>query len=139
VFLLDEPTNDLDLDGLRRLEDFTQGLRGGAVIVSHDREYLARCVTSVVEIDVSLQQVRTYGGSYDSYLAERERARQLARDAYDDYTERRDELQARARRQRAWMAKGVRDAVLKARDNDKNIRKGRVEASEKQAAKARQT
>ncbi|MBD4502283.1 ATP-binding cassette domain-containing protein, partial [Xanthomonas citri pv. citri] len=45
VVLLDEPTNDLDLDGLTRLEAFVQELRGGVVLVSHDREFLARCVT----------------------------------------------------------------------------------------------
>nr|MDT0665242.1 ATP-binding cassette domain-containing protein [Micromonospora sp. DSM 115978] len=42
VFLLDEPTNDLDLDGLARLESFVGGLRAGVVVVSHDREFLAR-------------------------------------------------------------------------------------------------
>ena len=47
VFLLDEPTNDLDLDGLDRLERFVTGLRAGAVLVSHDREFLARTVTRV--------------------------------------------------------------------------------------------
>ena len=44
VFLLDEPTNDLDLDGLERLETFVSGLRAGTVLVSHDREFLARTV-----------------------------------------------------------------------------------------------
>src|SRR5919107_42452 len=42
VFLLDEPTNDLDLAGLARLEEFVAGLRAGVVVVSHDREFLAR-------------------------------------------------------------------------------------------------
>ncbi|MDQ1727543.1 MAG: hypothetical protein QOK14_1588, partial [Frankiaceae bacterium] len=43
VLLLDEPTNDLDLDGLGRLESFVRGQRAGVVLVSHDREFLARC------------------------------------------------------------------------------------------------
>lgn len=50
VVLLDEPTNDLDLDGLARLEDFVRDLRGGVVLVSHDREFLARSVTHVLEL-----------------------------------------------------------------------------------------
>src|SRR5699024_9322984 len=53
LVLLDEPTNDLDLDGLARLEAFVQGLRGGVVLVSHDREFLARCVTEVLELDLA--------------------------------------------------------------------------------------
>jgi ATPase subunit of ABC transporter with duplicated ATPase domains len=58
IFLLDEPTNDLDLDGLGRLETFVGGLRAGTVLVSHDREFLARTVTSVLELDLAQQQVR---------------------------------------------------------------------------------
>jgi ATPase subunit of ABC transporter with duplicated ATPase domains len=56
--LLDEPTNDLNLDGLERLERFVTSLRSPAVIVSHDREFLARTVTRVVELDLAQQQGR---------------------------------------------------------------------------------
>src|SRR5258705_247883 len=72
IFLIDEPTNDLDLDGLERLERFVSGLRAGTVLVSHDREFLTRTVTRVVELDLAQQQVNTYGGGYAAYLAERE-------------------------------------------------------------------
>jgi ATPase subunit of ABC transporter with duplicated ATPase domains len=139
ALLLDEPTNDLDLDGLERLERFVLSLRSPAVIVSHDREFLARTVTRVVELDLAQQQVGVYDGGYDSYLTERARARQHAREAYDDFADVRSDLEARARMQRSWMDKGVRNARRKASDNDKIGRKFRSEASEKQAAKARQT
>jgi len=139
VFLLDEPTNDLDLDGLARLEAFVQGLRGGTVVVSHDREFLSRTVTRVVELDLAQQHVRTYGGGYAAYLEEREVARRHAREEYDRYAETRAGLEERARSQRAWMEKGVRNARRKQPDHDKIGRGFRVEMSEKQAAKARQT
>ena len=139
VLLLDEPTNDLDLDGLERLERFVQGLRAPAVIVSHDREFLARTVTQVVELDLAQQQVGVYAGGYDSYLAEREVARQHARAAYDEYEDRLGDLKDRAQMQRNWMAQGVRNARRKSTDNDKVGRNKRAETSEKQAAKARQT
>ncbi len=139
VFLLDEPTNDLDLDGLARLESFVQGLRAGTVLVSHDREFLARTVTQVVELDLAQQQVMSYGGGYAAYLNEREVARRHAREEYAEYAETRSSLQERARSQRAWMEKGVRNARRKQPDNDKIGRKFRTEATEKQAAKARQT
>jgi ATPase subunit of ABC transporter with duplicated ATPase domains len=139
VFLLDEPTNDLDLDGLDRLERFVRGLRAGTVVVSHDREFLARTVDRVVELDLAQQQISVYGGGYEAYLAERERARQHAREEYEEYAERVDDLSERARTQRAWMEKGVRNARRKATDNDKFIKHFRGETSEKQAAKARQT
>ena len=139
VILLDEPTNDLDLDGLARLEDFVQERRGGTVVVSHDREFLARTVTRVVELDLAQQQVTSYGGGYAGYLAEREVARRHARGQYDEYAQTRAGLEERARTQRAWMEKGVRNARRKATDPDKNIKAFRAETSEKQAAKARQT
>ena len=139
VLLLDEPTNDLDLDGLARLEAFVQAQRAGIVVVSHDREFLARCVTSVVELDLAQQRVSVYGGGYDAYLEERETARQHAREAYEEYADRRSSLEERGRTQRAWMEKGVRNAVRKATDPDKFLKHHRREGSEKQAAKARQT
>ncbi|MGB6163622.1 MAG: ABC-F family ATP-binding cassette domain-containing protein [Pseudonocardiaceae bacterium] len=139
IFLLDEPTNDLDLDGLRRLEEFVAGLRAGTVLVSHDREFLARSVHRVLELDLAQQQVRHYGGGYAGYLEEREVIRRHARSEFEEYAETRSALQERARTQRAWADKGVRDARRKARDNDKFIRAAHVESSEKQAAKARQT
>ncbi|KIZ15129.1 ABC-F family ATP-binding cassette domain-containing protein [Streptomyces natalensis] len=139
IFLLDEPTNDLDLDGLRRLETFVTGLRAGTVLVSHDREFLTRTVSRVVELDLAQQQVNTYGGGYTAYLEERERARRHAREEYEEYADTRAALETRAHTQRNWMEKGVRNARRKAPDNDKIARKGRVEATEKQAAKAKQT
>ncbi|WP_433387939.1 ABC-F family ATP-binding cassette domain-containing protein [Micromonospora sp. KLBMP9576] len=139
IFLLDEPTNDLDLAGLERLEEFVTGLRAGTVLVSHDREFLARTVTRVLELDLHQQQTRHYGGGYAGYLEEREVARRHAREDFEEYADTRAGLESRARTQRAWMEKGVKNARRKATDNDKIGRKFRAEATEKQAAKAKQT
>ncbi|MGW6555754.1 ABC-F family ATP-binding cassette domain-containing protein, partial [Streptomyces sp. NPDC055051] len=139
VFLLDEPTNDLDLDGLERLESFVKGLRAGTVVVSHDREFLTRTVTKVLELDLAQQQITLYGGGYDAYLDERATARRHAREQYEEYADKKSALEGRALMQRNWMDKGVRNARRKASDNDKIGRKLRGESSEKQAAKARQT
>ncbi|MFS8099356.1 ATP-binding cassette domain-containing protein [Lentzea alba] len=139
IFLLDEPTNDLDLDGLERLEKFVTGLRAGTVVVSHDREFLARTVTSVLELDLHQNQVRLFGGGYESYLEERARSRRHAREDYEEFASKKESLEERARMQRAWMEKGVKNARRKAGDNDKNARKFRADATEKQASKARQT
>jgi ATPase subunit of ABC transporter with duplicated ATPase domains len=139
IFLLDEPTNDLDLEGLAHLESFVCGLRAGTVVVSHDREFLARTVTRVVELDLAQHQVTTYGGGYEAYLEEREIGRRHAREEYHEYAAKKAALEERAHAQRAWMEKGVKNARRKANDNDKVGRKFRSEASEKQASKARQT
>ncbi|MFD7736076.1 ABC-F family ATP-binding cassette domain-containing protein [Kitasatospora phosalacinea] len=139
VFLLDEPTNDLDLDGLERLEAFVKGLRAGTVLISHDREFLARTVTRVLELDLHQGQVNLYGGGYEAYLEERTISRRHAREQYEEYADTKAGLEARAQMQRNWMDNGVRNARRKGGDNDKKARAQRAESSEKQAAKARQT
>lgn len=138
VVLLDEPTNDLDLDGLERLEQLVTGMRAGIVLVSHDREFLARCVTRVVELDLAQQQVRVYDGGYDSFLEERAVARRHAREAYEQFAETKADLVSRARTQREWSSQGVRNAMKKSPDNDKIRRRAQSESSEKQAQKVRQ-
>ncbi|ROQ39795.1 ATPase subunit of ABC transporter with duplicated ATPase domains [Frondihabitans sp. PhB188] len=138
IVLLDEPTNDLDLDGLARLEEFVGGLRGGAVLVSHDREFLRRSVTAVLELDLPQATHRLFGGGYDSYLDERQIARQQKRDAYDEFAATKADLVGRARTQREWSSQGVRNAMKKSPDNDKIRRKAAAESSEKQAQKVRQ-
>ena len=81
ILLLDEPTNDLDLAGLDVLEEFMRSERRPMVVVSHDREFLARCVTGIVELDAAQRQITVFDGGYESYLAERALSRQRAREA----------------------------------------------------------
>jgi len=138
IVLLDEPTNDLDLDGLERLERFVTGLRGGVVLVSHDREFLARCVTRVLELDLAQGANRVFGGGYGSYLEERETARRHKREEYDEFADKKADLVGRMRVQREWSSQGVRNAMKKAPDNDKIRRKASAESSEKQGQKVRQ-
>src|SRR4051812_21865197 len=138
IVLLDEPTNDLDLDGLARLEQFVGDLRGGVVLVSHDREFLARSVTRVLELDLAQNTTTVFGGGYESYLEEREVGRRHKREQYDEFAEKKADLVARARTQREWSSQGVRNAMRKAPDNDKIRRRAASESSEKQAQKVRQ-
>lgn len=138
IVLLDEPTNDLDLDGLARLENFVGDLRGGVVLVSHDREFLARSVTRVLELDIAQNTTTVFGGGYDSYLEEREVGRRHRREQYDEFAEKKADLVARARTQREWSSQGVRNAMRKSPDNDKIRRRAATESSEKQAQKVRQ-
>jgi ATPase subunit of ABC transporter with duplicated ATPase domains len=138
VVLLDEPTNDLDLDGLARLETFVRDLRGGVVLVSHDREFLARSVSRVLELDLAQNTTTVFGGGYDSYLEEREVGRRHKREQYEEFADKKADLVSRARTQREWSSQGVRNAMKKAPDNDKIRRRAATESSEKQAQKVRQ-
>jgi ATPase subunit of ABC transporter with duplicated ATPase domains len=138
VFLLDEPTNDLDLDGLERLERFVLGLTAPLIAVSHDRAFLERTVTAVAEIDDHAHTLTRYDGGWSAYLDERHQARRHAEQDYRTYLDQRDALTARARTQRRWAAKGAR-AARRSGETDKFIRHRNVESSESMAAHARRT
>ncbi|GGS44208.1 ribosomal protection-like ABC-F family protein [Streptomyces griseoviridis] len=76
VLLLDEPTNHLDEQALGWLEDHLRGRRGTTVAVSHDRDFLERVATTLVEVDADRHRVVRYGNGYAGYLAEKAAARQ---------------------------------------------------------------
>ena len=137
VLLLDEPTNDLDLDGLDRLERFVQGLRGGLVVVSHDREFLSRTINAVLEIDPYNKTSRHVDGGWDSYLEEREVARRQARERYEDYEDRRDKLVGQVQSTREMSVRGVLRAKNRMPDNDKNAKGARIEGATSAAGKVR--
>jgi ATPase subunit of ABC transporter with duplicated ATPase domains len=94
VFLLDEPTNNLDFGGLDRLERFLDGLAAGVVLVSHDRAFLDRTVTRVLEFEGETRRVHEYAGTWTEYAAARERARARHEAAYVDYVDERDRYAA---------------------------------------------
>jgi ATPase subunit of ABC transporter with duplicated ATPase domains len=139
VLLLDEPTNDLDFDGLDRLEQYLTSLPGGVVVVSHDRAFLERTVTSVGELDEHTHRAQVYAGGWNAYREARGTARRHAEDDYATYRSERDRLEGRARRQREWATQGVARARRDVDERDKYRRHFRIATSERLASKARAT
>ena len=138
AFLLDEPTNDLDLDGLDRLERWIVGLDAPVLLVSHDRSFLRRTITDVVEIDHHTHRATWFAGGWESFLDERELARQHARERFEEYDTKRSALEQRAQREREWAAQG-QAKVKKSGENDKHIRHFKVNQTEQLAGKAART
>ena len=138
IVLLDEPTNDLDLDGLDRLERFVLSSPAAIVVVSHDRAFLERVVTHVVEIGEHTHRATRYGGGWHGYRDEKATSQRHAQERFDTFTTQRDGLRGRAQREREWATVGVKKAKKKP-DNDKHIKHHNIVSSEQLAGKAART
>ncbi|MEU3770007.1 ribosomal protection-like ABC-F family protein [Amycolatopsis keratiniphila] len=75
LLLLDEPTNDLDDDAVAWLENHLRGHRGRIVAITHDRMFLSRVTTTILEVDADRRTVQRHGDGYSGYLAAKEAAR----------------------------------------------------------------
>lgn len=139
VTLLDEPTNDLDFAGLDDLERFVTARQGGLVVVSHDRSFLERTVTSVLEIDEHDHTARLFDGGWAAFVEERQSVRRHAEEAFATYESQRRTLLDRARREREWATSGASREKRSPRDNDKMQRDFRLNRTEKLAGRARMT
>ncbi|MCD7980917.1 MAG: ABC-F type ribosomal protection protein [Clostridiales bacterium] len=118
IILLDEPTNHLDIESISWLETFLQNYKGAVIVVAHDRYFLDRVVTKVVEI--SLHRSAVYEGNYTAYAARAAKVREGRMRAY--YNQQRE-----IRRQEEVIEK------LKSFNREKSVR--RAESREKQLAK----
>ncbi len=137
IFLLDEPTNDLDFAGLELLEEFVEASSAGMMVVSHDRTFLQRCVTSVLELDATTGAATEFAGEYDAYVHERRIASEAQWAAYERYQSERKRLLEEARRRKTWAASGAARAKRRPSDPDKSIKAWRIEGAENTAAKAK--
>lgn len=114
IILLDEPTNHLDMHSIEWLESYLLGYRGAVLIVSHDRYFLNRVVTKVVEIENG--KARTFPGNYDSYSSKKEAVRKAEYAAW-----------VNAERERARQEEVIRK--LKSFNREKSVK--RAESREK--------
>lgn len=110
LLLLDEPTNHLDLPSIEWLERYLQNYPGAVVIVSHDKYFLNRMVTKIVEL--YQQELHSYTGNYDYYEQEKATRMELQQKAYDnqqDYIRQNERLveRFRAKASKAAMAQSL--------------------------------
>lgn len=110
LLLLDEPTNHLDLPSIEWLEKYLTHYKGSVVIVSHDKYFLNRMVTKIVEL--YQQQLHIYSGNYDYYETEKEQRIEIQQRAYEnqqDYIRQNERLieRFRAKASKASMAQSL--------------------------------
>jgi len=110
LLLLDEPTNHLDLPSIEWLEKYLQHYKGSVVIVSHDKYFLNRMVTKIVEL--YQQQLQIYSGNYEYYETEKAQRIEVQQRAYEnqqDYIRQNERLieRFRAKASKASMAQSL--------------------------------
>jgi ATP-binding cassette subfamily F protein uup len=125
VLLLDEPTNHLDLDSIEWLEQLLIDFKGSVVTITHDRSFLDRVATRIIELDRG--KLRSYPGNFAQYLIQKEE--QLAQEAV--INAKADKLLAQ---EEIWVRKGV-----EARRTRSQSRIGRLEALRDQRQNRRNT
>lgn len=122
LLLLDEPTNHLDLETIEWLENYLKGLTTPMVIVSHDREFLDRLCTQIVETERGVST--TYLGNYSAYLQQKEEARTAQMSAFERQQKELEKQQAFVDRFRASATRSTQ-----AKSREKQLEKvERIEA-----------
>jgi len=93
LLLLDEPTNHLDFAGIEWLEEYLSGYSNAVLLITHDRVFINRVANVIVELHPTQRTLQTYFGTYDDYIAEREREYHTQVDAYNSQQAERKSLQ----------------------------------------------
>ncbi|MDR1067080.1 MAG: ABC-F family ATP-binding cassette domain-containing protein [Clostridiales bacterium] len=126
ALLLDEPTNHLDMDSLAWLEDYLKSYAGSVLLVSHDRFFIDKIVTKVIELENGKCSI--YMGNYTDYAAKRKTAREIA---FKHYEIQRREIRRQEETIRLLKSYNREKSVKRAESREKSLEK--IERLEKPA------
>ena len=133
ILLLDEPTNHLDLHATEWLEEYIRGFKGTVVAISHDRYFLDRIVTRVIEIEGG--KAEFYSGNYSFYAVEKERRFQERMKQYEKEQAKIEQLEKAAEQLRMWAFQGMDKTYRRAISMEKRIERMRTTAKPVKARK----
>ena len=133
ILLLDEPTNHLDLHATEWLEDYIARFRGTVLTISHDRYFLDRVVTRVIEIEDG--KPNFYSGNYSFYAVEKERRYQERMKQYEKEQAKIRQLEKAADQLRLWAFQGMDKTYRRAISMEKRIERMRTTAKPTKAKK----
>ena len=124
ILLLDEPTNHLDLHAVEWLEDYVRRFKGTVVAISHDRYFLDRTITRVIEI--SDGKAEFYSGNYSFYVVEKEQRYQERLRQYEKEQAKIEQLEKAAEQLRIWAYSGNDKIFKRAQSMEKRIERIRT-------------
>lgn len=118
LLLLDEPTNHLDIDSINWLEDFLKDYKGSVIIISHDRYFINKIVTKIIEIENS--RANTYNGNYSFYSKKKEENREIE---LKHYLNQQKEIKAQEESIKLLRSFNREKSVKRAESKEKNLNK----------------
>lgn len=130
LLILDEPTNHLDFVGLEWLEDYLQSYPHALLMITHDRHFINKVATQIIDLSAVTHSLTVYYGNYDEYVEERERQYEQEVEAYHAQVNQKKQLQQLMKKE----AHGHRKAK-KLLDGDKHIRNAHIATSQRTASK----
>ena len=133
ILLLDEPTNHLDLHATEWLEEYIRSFRGTVVVISHDRYFLDRTVTRVIEVQDG--KAEFYSGNYSFYAVEKEHRYQERMKQYEKEQAKIAQLEKSAEQLRLWAFQGMDKTYRRAISMEKRIERMRTTAKPTKAKK----
>ena len=133
ILLLDEPTNHLDLHATEWLEEYIRSFRGTVVVISHDRYFLDRIVTRVIEVLDG--KAEFYSGNYSFYAVEKERRYQERMKQYEKEQAKIEQLEKSAEQLRLWAFQGMDKTYRRAISMEKRIERMRTTSKPTKARK----
>ncbi|MBQ2739630.1 MAG: ABC-F family ATP-binding cassette domain-containing protein [Oscillibacter sp.] len=133
ILLLDEPTNHLDLHATEWLEEYIRRFRGTVVVISHDRYFLDRIVTRVIEIQDG--KAEFYSGNYSFYAVEKERRYQERMKQYLKEQAKIEQLEHAAEQLRLWAFQGMDKTYRRAISMERRIERMRTTSKPTKARK----
>ena len=133
ILLLDEPTNHLDLHATEWLEEYIRSFHGTVVTISHDRYFLDRTVTRVIEIQDG--KAEFYSGNYSFYAVEKERRYQERMKQYEKEQAKIAQLEKAAEQLRVWAFMGMDKTYRRAISMERRIERMRTTSKPTKARK----
>ncbi len=124
ILLLDEPTNHLDLHATEWLEEYIRRFQGTVVTISHDRYFLDRAVTRVIEIQDG--RAEFYSGNYSFYAVEKERRFQERMKQFEKEQAKIQQLEKAAEQLRLWAFQGMDKTYRRAISMERRIQRMRT-------------
>lgn len=111
ILLLDEPSNHLDMESIEWLEDFLKDYKGTVLVISHDRYFMDRVVTKVIELED--MKTDTYIGNYSSYVKQKEEKQLQQMEEYNNQQKKLKEMEKTIKDLRDWGNRGDNEKFFK--------------------------